>query len=304
MQQNLRSLDESILLKIYDTVRYVNPIEKNCILSSAGVEGGSSFLPHCFSVWDRNAVCENCISMRALSENKVVMKLEYSYKKIYMVTAVPMDDHEPAGRVIELIRDVTNENLLDSEDLLNEEIVLEKINKLNREIISDPLTQLYNRRFMDERLPYEIAQSWTTKAPMSLIMADIDFFKKINDTYGHLVGDQILSGFSNLLKSMVRENHDWVIRYGGEEFLLFFADSDREDILKKAEQIRDKVENHIFCIDDFKIKITSSFGVYSTVPEQVDGMTLAKIYIDRADKALYHSKKTGRNKVCCYNDLV
>lgn len=304
MKKNSSVLDESILLKIYDTVRYVNPTGKICSLSRENFENNSLFSPHCFSVWGKNAVCENCISMRALTEKKVVMKLEYSDKKVYMVTAVPVNENEQDNRVIELIRDVTNENLMDSKDLLNEEIVLEKINKLNRELISDPLTQLYNRRFMDERLPYELVKSWTTKVPMGIIMADIDYFKKINDSYGHLIGDQILVGFSSLLKSVIRENHDWIIRYGGEEFLMFISDADSENLLKKAEQIRATIENNIFSIDDLQIQITSSFGVFSAVPTQIDDLSIIKTYIDNADKALYNSKKTGRNKVSCYSELI
>ena len=292
---------ESILHKIYDTVRYVNPIEKKCSSNGENFEE-DPLSPHCFSVWEKKSICENCVSMRALREKKAVMKLEYSDKKVFMVTSVPMNENNE--RAIELIRDVTNENLLDSKDLLNESILLEKINKLNRELISDPLTQLYNRRFMNERLPYELVQSWTTKAPMGLIMADIDFFKKINDTYGHLAGDQILIGFSSLLKSMIRENLDWVIRYGGEEFLIFLSNADKENLLKKAEEIRAAVENHIFCTNDLNIQITSSFGVFSIIPEQIDDIAITKAYIDNADKALYHSKTTGRNKVSYYNDFL
>lgn len=304
MEQNFINLDENILLKIYDTIRYVKPIEKNCSSNSESFEDNSLPKNHCYSVWEKDEVCENCTSIRASKEKKVFMKLEYSDKKIYMVTSVPMSDSEMDDRVIELIRDVTNENLLDSNDLLNEKVLLEKINNLNRELISDPLTKLYNRRFMDERLPYELVKSWTTKAPIGLIIADIDYFKKINDTYGHLVGDQVLTGFSNLLKSTIRGTHDWIIRYGGEEFLLFISAANNEILMKKAEHIRALVENHVFSIDDLKLNITSSFGVFSVIPEQVDDISITKTYIDNADKALYHSKTTGRNKVSSYKDFV
>ena len=303
MDHNFKNLDENILLKIYDTIRYVKPIEKKWSTDSE-VFDESSFAPtHCYSFWEKNEVCENCISTRASIEKKVFMKLEYSHKRIYMVTAVPMSDHDTDDRVIELIRDVTDENLLDSKDLLNEKVLLEKINNLNRELICDPLTKLYNRRFMDERLPYELVKSKTTKAPMGLIMADIDHFKKINDTYGHVVGDHVLMGLANLLKSSIRDTHDWIIRYGGEEFLLFISDANYEILMEKAEKIRALVENHIFSIDDLDLHITSSFGVFSVIPNQVDDISITKKYIDNADKALYHSKTTGRNKVSSYRDI-
>lgn len=293
-------LDEKIMLKIYDTIRYVNPIEKCSYKESQNNSNSNDSL--CFSVWEKNAVCENCISMRAFRENKVIMKLEYSNKRLYMVTAVPVEDELNTNLIAELIRDVTEEHLVDSVYLLNEDIAIEKIKKLNQELICDPLTKLYNRRFLDERLQYEVAKSCSNNLPMGFIMADIDHFKNINDSYGHPVGDRILIEFSELIKNMVRESDDWIVRYGGEEFLIFISGVDRETLIKKAESIRQRVENNIFCQNDLQINITSSFGLYSGIADEIGDFEKSKVFINYADKALYNSKNTGRNKVSYYSE--
>lgn len=304
MDRNLVSFDKSILLKIYDTIRYVKPIEKQCSTNNDIFEDELLVSSPCFSVWGKSSACENCISIRAIKEKKVFMKLEYSAQKIYMVTSVPLNEYPSDHRVMELVKDVTNDNILDSKDLSNDKVLAEKINAMNRELISDPLTHLFNRRFMDERLPYELAKSIALKMPLGLIMADIDFFKIINDTYGHQAGDQILIEFSNLLKNSIREDQDWVIRYGGEEFLLFISDSDSAKLIEKSEEIRISIENHIFKLLDTDLKITASFGLYSAIPIETEHDITIETFIDRADKALYHSKNTGRNKVSSFTEMI
>lgn len=291
MNSELETVDQRILEKLYDIVRYVKPVHKKC--NQAG-------MANCFSVWSKNVVCENCISMRALQEKKVVMKLEYNDNRVYMITAVPASDSAHEDQVIELIRDVTNENLIDIKNMENEEAIREKINRLNQEIIIDPLTKAYNRRFMDERLPYEFVKSCTSKKPMGFILADIDHFKKVNDNYGHIAGDQVLISFAEIIKSKLDEPQDWTVRYGGEEFLIFMPGVTAADLINKADAIRTAVENRVFLYDDLEIHLTASFGVYSIVPEPCDDFDQVKTYINNADKALYHSKQTGRNKTSSY----
>lgn len=291
MKTELETLDQSVLLKLYDIVRYVKPVEKKC---------NQPGMTNCFSVWSKKVVCENCISMRALHEKKVVMKLEYNNDKIYMITAVPASDSEHEDQVIELIRDVTNENFMDIKNMGSEEEIQTRINKLNQEIILDPLTKAYNRRFMDERLPYEFVKSCTSKKPMGFILADIDHFKKVNDNYGHLAGDQVLITFAEIIQAKLRESQDWIVRYGGEEFLIFISGMTEAELVESAEAIRIAVEKWIFLHEGLEIHLTASFGVHSVVPEQCDDFDKVKAFINNADRALYHSKQTGRNKTTSY----
>ena len=152
-------------------------------------------------------------------------------------------------------------------------------------------------------MQYEVAKSLSNNSPMGFVMADIDHFKIINDTYGHPVGDRILIEFSQILKKMIRDSDDWIVRYGGEEFLIFISGVDKETLIRKVQYIREKIENNIFCEKDFQIKITSSFGLFSDIATELLDLEKSQLYINYADKALYNSKNTGRNKVSYYSEF-
>lgn len=154
--------------------------------------------------------------------------------------------------------------------------------------IKDRLTSLYNRLKLETVFEDEINRSLRYATVFSVIMADIDHFKAINDTYGHDVGDDTLVDFARILKQSVRET-DIVGRWGGEEFLLILPQTDMEAAQKLAEKLRQNIEEHSFKT----IKsCTASFGVSSYMPQ--DDMNRI---VKRADSALYESKKSGRNRV-------
>ncbi len=160
-------------------------------------------------------------------------------------------------------------------------------NKLKQISIRDELTGLYNRRYFNEILKKEAQRAFRYKEPLSMIMYDIDHFKRVNDTYGHMVGDEVLKKLSEIIKSNVR-NSDYIFRTGGEEFTILLPGTDLEKAYKVAEKLRKRIENEIF---DKVGKITISLGVaqYSE-NESTDN------FIRRTDKALYFSKENGRNR--------
>ena len=291
-----RKLNVELIEKIYDVIRYVNPIVKSDDDQITDFKINESDT-HCYSFWQSNEVCKNCISMRALNENKVTMKFEYSCGKLFMVTAVPEKEN---NRVLELIRDVSNDHLLDNIDGLSEDLIIDKIVKLNKEIITDPLTGLYNRRFLDERMPFEIAKAYANKLSISVIMGDIDHFKDVNDNYGHVVGDQVIKEFSDLLMLAIRDYDDWIVRFGGEEFLIFLFAIDKENLIKRIEKIRENVESHVFCSDEYAIKVTASFGIYTNSEIKKDDLDKGLQFIHFADEALYLAKENGRNRCELY----
>jgi len=152
----------------------------------------------------------------------------------------------------------------------------------------DPLTGLLNRRSGEQLLKqYDDAKKLPQKL-LCLIMIDIDNFKKINDTFGHAVGDQILKSSSQLLKNKAR-NTDSVIRWGGEEFLIIVSDSRLKDAMEFAERIRRSIEQHTHSEVG---RITASFGVAELQPHEGTVSLL-----NRADKALYKAKLDGKNRV-------
>jgi diguanylate cyclase (GGDEF)-like protein len=157
----------------------------------------------------------------------------------------------------------------------------------------DPLTSLYNRRFINEFLMKEIGRSKRAKNRFSVVMCDLDDFKGINDTYGHLSGDIVLSNLSQLITAAVREQ-DIVGRYGGDEFVIILPEASKKATSQIVDRLRLKVENlEIQLPNDVSVKVTSSFGV-STYPE--DGISSEDLLIT-ADGRLYKAKSLGKNKV-------
>ncbi len=166
--------------------------------------------------------------------------------------------------------------------------------------ITDGLTGLYNHQFFQENLEAEITRTKRYNHYVSLLILDIDYFKKYNDTYGHVQGDNILKGLSQILNETTREI-DIVARYGGEEFVIILPETEKKKALSIAERTRRSIEEFDFSIKGFPEgnRITVSIGgaVYPT-----NASSQVKL-IERADAALYKSKDTGRNKVTFYDDI-
>jgi diguanylate cyclase (GGDEF)-like protein len=167
---------------------------------------------------------------------------------------------------------------------------------LRESSVRDNLTQVYNRRFLEEIEASMIALARRRMTPLGLAMCDVDHLGRINDTYGHDVGDQILSELANVLQQSVRAC-DIMVRYGGEEFLIVLQEGAQDDgILTAADRSRAAVEEHSFQVGDTVIRCTISVGV-AEFP--TDACTLAEC-IERADEALYVAKESGRNRVVRY----
>ncbi|BCB96673.1 diguanylate cyclase response regulator [Dissulfurispira thermophila] len=177
----------------------------------------------------------------------------------------------------------------------------DRIKELEKLLDRDYLTGLYNRRFFMERFLEEIAWSVRYKEPLSLMMLDIDFFKRINDTYGHGCGDEILKQISSALLSVLRAE-DIVARYGGEEFIILLPNTSAEGAITAAEKLRATVQNRTFvCKDsnngDMRLSVTISIGV--TIYNGETELSPDRL-IGQADGALYSAKESGRNRVVVY----
>lgn len=156
----------------------------------------------------------------------------------------------------------------------------------------DALTNLNNRRQFESRLKQEIAATKRQKNPLCAMMIDIDFFKKVNDTYGHASGDEVLRTVASIIKAHLRES-DIPARYGGEEFAVLLPYTKIEEAQIVGERLRKAVEATSISIDKLTINVTISMGLAEFTQEQT-GEELFKC----ADKALYEAKESGRNKVC------
>ena len=160
---------------------------------------------------------------------------------------------------------------------------------------TDPLTQLVNRRALTVRLVTEMERVRRYNAPLAMLLLDLDHFKLVNDTYGHLAGDDVLFGVATLLQRAVRAV-DTVARYGGEEFVMVLPETGKQGAIAFAERVREKLAMHRFTIaGGEEIHITGSIGV-ATYPSQ--GLESVEDLFRAADSALYRAKGSGRNLVC------
>lgn len=162
--------------------------------------------------------------------------------------------------------------------------------QLYQESVTDGLTGLYHHKYFELRLKEELDRAKRYGMPLTLVMIDIDFFKKVNDTHGHMTGDMVLERVASLLKEKTRLS-DIVARYGGEEFAVILPNIPYANALLVAERFRKTIEEHDF--NGLRITISLGIGHYAGTDEDVDQKRLTEL----ADKALYTAKENGRNRV-------
>tara|TARA_R110001592_G_scaffold103247_2_gene290970 strand:+ start:6907 stop:8757 length:1851 start_codon:yes stop_codon:yes gene_type:complete len=176
------------------------------------------------------------------------------------------------------------------------QIALEKVKTLNDELSDlstlDQVTGIRNRRYFDDMLDKEFRRALRNRSKLSLIMVDLDHFKKVNDNHGHLAGDLSLKTVANTMYNIVQRPPDLVCRYGGEELAIILPDTDHDGAMKIAERIRHQIEHLHIKFANQKISITASLGVASFIP---NNNKTPSLLIELADKALYQAKKDGRN---------
>lgn len=232
-----------------------------------------------------NATDSNCIVKKAYQHEEKNHSEDDFFKRkngeIFPVsiTAAPINDnHSTSGAVI-IFRDITERKEIEKQ--------------LADLALTDKLTGLYNRGSFDETLNYELERAHRYDRNLSLLMLDIDYFKKINDTYGHQAGDDVLKQIAAVIRKSIRGS-DYAARFGGEEFMVILPETESSKALELAERIRKTLENEIIPIsEDETIHVTTSIGM-ATSRKGITTKTL--MYL--VDKALYKAKNNGRNQVC------
>ena len=174
-------------------------------------------------------------------------------------------------------------------------LIQEKNEELKQKSETDALTKLYNRHYLMQELPR--LWSWTARASQSfaLLLLDVDHFKSINDTYGHLVGDTCLVELAVVIQRQVNRETDTVARYGGEEFAILLAGTDESNAYAIAEQVRTAVQDHEVLTGDLRLRISVSIGVVAVDPHK-SKRNMDAVF-SAADDALYEAKRAGRNRV-------
>lgn len=223
-------------------------------------------------------------------------------KKEHIVVAMMSADGSPNNRIrayemgaLDFIAKPIDQGILTS-------YVTNRINyknELEQSIVMDELTKMFNRKYMNDRFQQLIQQFNREEEPFAVALLDLDFFKKVNDTYGHLVGDEVLQGFAALVKKVKREQ-DIACRYGGEEFALLMPNSTADDAYVLLERIRKSIEKKVFSANDVNFQVTVSAGVVEATRTNLHPKKL----LEEADQALYHAKQSGRNKTIIFGSHV
>ncbi|AQM59725.1 GGDEF domain-containing protein [Clostridium baratii] len=278
---------------LYDVIRLVDPINNKVIDSYPNnlIEDNKSLT--CYKFWSKDEPCENCTSLNAYIENNTFYKVEVKDDELYMVISSPFEINDTTY-VVELIKNITKSGYFKDNDY--DDSLKNMFNIISDLLHKDDLTGVYTKKFMYDSLTKELATTYKSYSFLSVMMIDIDFFKRINDTYGHLLGDEVLKDFVKIISSCIKDENALFGRFGGEEFILILKHNDVDKTKKLGKNILTSVENHLFKFDDISIKLTCSLGVYTVTAKDCETNTMENI-VHSADSNLYSAKKLGRNKM-------
>lgn len=236
-----------------------------------------------FTIWEQNPYLFKFKNYRPITG-----AVEYMYQNTtFIPLSSPNGDINQIGIIVYDVTDMAVSKL----ELETSNAELEKLSRTDR------LTQLNNRGYWEECLSKEFLRVKRTGQIASLIIFDIDHFKKVNDTYGHMAGDEVIRQTAAVLRSGIRDT-DIPGRYGGEEFVLILIDTDPDKAYILAERLRKKIESLTVKYEDMEIKYTVSMGISEASGDSGDYMK----WLECADSALYISKESGRNQTTVYDE--
>lgn len=245
------------------------------------------------------------VDLHSFNIKSEAWKLLSSFRS--MLTEIHILKEEKEAAQVTTLNEIKKSEKLKSKYLENaEKMVIERTKELTKAQAEleklarvDALTSLYNRRVFDEVYEREFSLAKRTKNNLSLLIVDVDLFKKFNDRYGHQKGDECLQAISSCMQKHAQRITDTLTRYGGEEFALIMSDTDTKNASIIAEKIRSEIEGLTILHEDSSYnKVTVSIGIATLVY----GMNISYTQLfDKADKALYKAKETGRNKIITFS---
>ena len=243
------------------------------------------------------------IIMPGMNGFEVLARLKESQETwsipVIIITGLEDAENEEKGLILGAVDYITKpfKEAIVLARIKNHRLIVEQLRMIERQSLFDPLTNIMNRRSFDFQIEGLWAYAVRKQEPLSVMMIDIDHFKKFNDTYGHQLGDTVLQITAKSIASALKRASDKVFRWGGEEFTVLLPTTDIEGALNVAERIRMAIENSEIPYDSSAdtLKVTASLGVASIIPSPAN--TIEDL-IKQADAAMYSAKESGRNRVC------
>jgi putative two-component system response regulator len=269
----------------YDVVRLVNPVRRRICDASNNLETDEI----CGSIWGRCERCENCTSVRALQTKRNAYKIEFADKKAFFVVSRYVEiDEKP--RILELVADVTKDFM--AEDSQRDRIA-RFINSHNDMLVTDPLTRLYNRRFLDEHFVPSLTCCHEEHLTVNVAILDLDDFKATNDQYGHQAGDYLLKDVASFWKlhfnSREKNKERLVIRYGGDEMLIIGCGLPGQEFQQMIAKHYQEMRKICYYKPEVHFSFSMSFGVASSEELPPDTWEWEQLF-DLADHRLYAGK--------------
>lgn len=275
---------------LFDFYRIVEPVTHQVYDMDDG-----ELIPYnelCHRVWNRKNECLNCSSLRTMQEQRTFIKLEYMESKIYLVFSIPIQLKEDMY-VLEYIKDVTSSLMVNSiqNEKNDNKNITSLIHRFNELLIHDDYTGLYNKSYIFQKLAEDISKARKTGESLAAVMIDIDDFKEINDTYGHVSGDRVILKIASKLKSYESDGSTWAARIGGDEFLLIFKDMPEEEVQTRCKMLEKEIADIAFKggRERFHAYISVGCAFWDSADD-------AKKLIHKADLAMYEEKHAKHKK--------
>ena len=274
----------------FDFYRLVDARDHRVFAYHRGVEALQAASEPCYHIWKQGEPCLNCTSRSCLAQQAPMFKIEYLDGRVLLIASLPTKvEGQPLA--LELIKDVTESLLVADVEVRDNIEITHMITKFNDLAVRDGFTKLFNKTYINNELEglIQAAKEHPEGSDAAVVVLDIDDFKLINDTYGHVAGDDTLVYFANRLRSLARERSAWVGRFGGDEFVLCvpdgLSDADMEALFREI----DAIEEHVFDTEAGSFSLTASCGVCFVRPDDT-----VRTLLDRADEAMYQAKSVGR----------
>lgn len=261
-----------IMKGTYDSIRIIDPLNKNILYFNDG--GNFTTERGCYYLWNRNSICENCISLRAYLERDTFIKFEYLDEYIILITAIPIVI-EDVVYVVELMKDISKSADFYDLNFKDEMNINDMVEELNNKFIIDDMTGVYNRRYIDEKLIAELQKNDANEFPMTVLMIEIDSFQKVMVDEGIDNSTRVIKDFVSILKAAINTDTDWIGRFEDNKFIVVLSNINTDAANKIGSHIMDRFRTLELCFSSQSLNATALYSVLNT---EVSKDNLGNIY--------------------------